>query len=257
VKFSVIIPARYAATRLPGKPLLDIAGKPMIQHVYERAMESGATRVIIATDNPQIETAAQQFGAETCLTSEAHQSGTDRIAEVAEKLRFADKHIVVNLQGDEPLMPSAVIHQVAENLAACSAASMATVCTRITTTAELFDPHMVKVVKDRQGMALYFSRASIPWDREAFANTAEVLPDNGEHFRHIGLYAYRAGFLREYSRWSPCLLEQTESLEQLRVLWHGHRIHVAEAIEIPLAGVDTKRDLDVVRAVLAAPVAGS
>jgi len=182
MKFSVIIPARYAATRLPGKPLLDIAGKPMIQHVYERALESGAAQVIIATDSSQIETAAQQFGAETCLTSVAHQSGTDRIAEVAEKLTFADDQIVVNLQGDEPLMPSAVIHQVAENLAACSAASMATVCTRITTTAELFDPHAVKVVKDRQGMALYFSRASIPWDREAFANTAEILPDQGEHF---------------------------------------------------------------------------
>jgi len=250
VKFSVIIPARYAATRLPGKPLLDIAGKPMIQHVYERALESGAAQVIIATDSPQIEVAAQQFGAETCLTSAAHQSGTDRIAEVIEKLTFADEHIVVNLQGDEPLMPSAVIHQVAENLAACPSASMATVCTRITTTAELFDPHVVKVVKDQQGMALYFSRASIPWDREAFANTAEILPDTGEHLRHIGLYAYRAGFLREYSQWSPCPLEQTESLEQLRALWHGQRIHVAEAVEIPLAGVDTKRDLDVVRAVL-------
>jgi len=248
VKFSVIIPARYAATRLPGKPLLDIAGKPMIQHVYERAMESGAAQVVIATDNAQIEAAAQQFGAETCLTSVTHQSGTDRIAEVAEKLTFADEHIVVNLQGDEPLMPSAVIQQVA--LAACTAASMATVCTQITTTAELFDPHVVKVVKDQQGMALYFSRASIPWDREAFANTAEILPDHGEHFRHIGLYAYRAGFLREYSQWSPCPLEKTESLEQLRALWHGHRIHVAEAVEIPLAGVDTKKDLDVVRAVL-------
>jgi len=254
MKFSVIIPARYAATRLPGKPLLDIAGKPMIQHVYERALESGAAQVIIATDSSQIEAAAQQFGAETCLTSVAHQSGTDRIAEVAEKLTFADEHIVVNLQGDEPLMPSSVIHQVAENLAACSAASMATVCTRITTTAELFDPHVVKVVKDQQGMALYFSRASIPWDREAFANTAEILPDHGEHFRHIGLYAYRAGFLREYSQWSPCSLEQTESLEQLRALWHGQRIHVAEAVEIPLAGVDTKKDLDVVRAVLGALV---
>jgi 3-deoxy-manno-octulosonate cytidylyltransferase (CMP-KDO synthetase) len=166
-------------------------------------------------------------------------------------LALADDQIVVNLQGDEPLMPSAVIHQVAENLAACTAASMSTVCTPITTTAELFDPHVVKVVKDEQGLALYFSRASIPWDREAFANTAEVMPDNQAHYRHIGLYAYRAGFLREYRQWSPCPLEQTESLEQLRALWHGHRIHVAEAIEVPQAGVDTERDLDVVRAVLA------
>lgn len=250
--FSVIIPARFAATRLPGKPLLDIAGKPMIQHVYERAKESGAARIIIATDNTQIEIAAKQFGAETCLTSTEHQSGTDRIAEVAEKLKFADEHIVVNLQGDEPLMPAAVIHQVAENLADCSAASMSTVCTPIITTAELFDPHVVKVVKDKAGLALYFSRASIPWDRAAFANTTEVLPDSGEHFRHIGLYAYRAGFLREYAQWSPCPLEQTESLEQLRALWNGHRIHVAEAVEVPLAGVDTVKDLEVVRAVLSA-----
>jgi 3-deoxy-manno-octulosonate cytidylyltransferase (CMP-KDO synthetase) len=252
MSFSVIIPARLGATRLPGKPLLDIAGKPMIQHVFERARESGAQQVIIATDSAEIEAAAQQFGAQSFLTSVDHQSGTDRIAEVAEKLSLAEDHIVVNLQGDEPLMPAAVIHQVAENLAACPAASMSTVCTPITTTAELFDPHVVKVVKDEQGLALYFSRASIPWDREAFANTAEVMPDNAVHFRHIGLYAYRAGFLRAYSQWSPCPLEQTESLEQLRALWHGHRIHVAEAIEVPQAGVDTERDLDVVRAVLAA-----
>lgn len=252
MSFSVVIPARYAATRLPGKPLLDIAGKPMIQHVYERAQESGASRIIIATDSPQIEDAAKGFGAECCLTSAQHQSGTDRIAEVAEKLSFADDHIVVNLQGDEPLMPSAVIHQVADNLANCTAASMSTVGTPITTTAELFDPHVVKVVKDQQGLALYFSRASIPWDRDAFANTAEVMPDDGGHLRHIGLYAYRAGFLREYSQWPPCPLEQTESLEQLRALWHGHRIHVAEAVEVPLAGVDTEKDLNLVRAVLVA-----
>jgi 3-deoxy-manno-octulosonate cytidylyltransferase (CMP-KDO synthetase) len=251
MSFSVIIPARLGATRLPGKPLLDIAGKPMIQHVFERALESGAQQVIIATDSAEIETAAQQFGAQSFLTSAEHQSGTDRIAEVAEKLSLDDDQIVVNLQGDEPLMPAAVIHQVAENLATCTAASMSTVCTPITTTAELFDPHVVKVVKDKQGLALYFSRASIPWDREAFANTAEVMPENKAHFRHIGLYAYRAGFLREYSQWPPCPLEQTESLEQLRALWHGHRIHIAEAVEVPQAGVDTERDLDLVRAVLA------
>jgi len=250
VSFSVIIPARFAATRLPGKPLLDIVGKPMIQHVFERAKESGASRIVIATDDAHIEQAARGFGAETCLTSKEHQSGTDRIAEVVEKLQLDDEHIVVNLQGDEPLMPAAVIHQVAENLAECTDASMSTVCTPITTSAELFDPHVVKVVKDRAGLALYFSRASIPWDREAFANTAEVLPDNGEHFRHIGLYAYRAGFLRDYAQWSPCPLEQTESLEQLRALWHGHRIHVAEAVEVPQAGVDTEKDLNLVRAVL-------
>ena len=250
MSFSVVIPARFAATRLPGKPLLDIAGKPMIQHVYERALESGAQQVIIATDSPQIEEAAQRFGAQSCLTSSSHQSGTDRIAEVAEKLGFAADHIVVNLQGDEPLMPSAVIHQVAENLAGCAEASMSTVCTPITTSAELFDPHVVKVVMDKKGLALYFSRASIPWDRDAFANTTEVLPEQTAHFRHIGLYAYRVGFLREFSQWAACPLEKIESLEQLRVLWNGHRIHVAEAVEVPLAGVDTEKDLSIVRAYL-------
>jgi len=246
--FRVVIPARYAATRLPGKPLVDIAGKPMIQHVYERALESGAEQVVIATDSPLIEEAVKQFGGDVCLTAESHQSGTDRIAEVAEKLGFADDDITVNLQGDEPLMPPAVIRQVAVNLERTSAASMSTVCTKINTAAELFDPHLVKVVKDKHDFALYFSRASIPWDRDAFASTTEVLPEASEHYRHIGIYAYRTGFLKKYTQWPACSLEKMESLEQLRALWNGHRIHVAEAVEIPLAGVDTDKDLAVVRA---------
>ena len=246
--FRVVIPARYAATRLPGKPLVDIAGKPMIQHVYERAQESGADQVVIATDSSLIEKSVKQFGGDVCLTAESHQSGSDRIAEVADKLGFADDDITVNLQGDEPLMPPAVIRQVADNLAQTSAASMSTVCARINTAAELFDPHLVKVVKDKHDFAIYFSRASIPWDRDAFASTTEVLPENSEHFRHIGIYAYRTGFLKEYTQWPACPLEKMESLEQLRVLWNGHRIHVAEAVEIPLAGVDTEKDLAIVRA---------
>lgn len=247
MSYSVVIPARFGATRLPGKPLSDIAGKPMVQHVYERAKESGATQVIVATDDARIESAVKDFGGEVCMTAETHRSGTDRLAEVVDKYGYADEQIIVNLQGDEPLMPPAVITQVAENLQQASAASMATVCTPITTAAELFDPHVVKVVRDAQDLAVYFSRASIPWDRDAFASTTEVLPEKSVHYRHIGLYAYRVGFLRQYIQWSPCALEEMESLEQLRAIWHGHRIHVAEAVEVPLAGVDTERDLAVVR----------
>lgn len=250
MNFIVIIPARFGATRLPGKPLVDIAGKPMIQHVYERAVESGAGNIIIATDDERIVKAAEGFGAQVCLTSDKHHSGTDRIAEVADKYEFSDDQIIVNLQGDEPLMPSKVIKQVAESLEQNTQASMSTVCARITTAAELFDPHIVKVVRDENDMAVYFSRASIPWDRDAFASTTEVLPENSVHFRHIGLYAYRVGFLRQYIQWPQCDLEKMESLEQLRAIWHGHRIHVAEALEVPLAGVDTERDLEMVKSYL-------
>ena len=248
MSFCVVIPARYAATRLPGKPLLDIAGKPMIQHVHERALESGAETVIIATDDARVQAAAEDFGARVCMTSDQHRSGTDRLAEVVDQLGLDDAEIVVNLQGDEPLMPPAVIQQVAGNLDAPQIAGMSTVCSRITTAAELFDPHAVKVVMDADGMAVYFSRASIPWDRDAFASTTEELPERSEHYRHIGLYAYRAGFLRQYVNWPTCHLEEMESLEQLRALWHGQRIHVTEAVETPPAGIDTARDLDVVRA---------
>lgn len=250
MNFNVIIPARFGATRLPGKPLVDIAGKPMIQHVYERALESGADNIIIATDDDRIMKAVEGFGAQVCLTSDQHQSGTDRIAEVAEKLGYSDDQIIVNLQGDEPLMPPKVIRQVAKSLDEHANASMATVCAKITTAAELFDPHIVKVVRDENDMAVYFSRASIPWDRDAFASTTEVLPENSIHFRHIGLYAYRVGFLHQYITWPQCNLEKMESLEQLRAIWHGHNIHVAEAIEVPLAGVDTERDLEMVKSYL-------
>ena len=178
MSFNVVIPARFGATRLPGKPLRDIVGKPMIQHVYERASESGADNVIIATDDERIARAAEGFGAQVCMTSVNHHSGTDRITEVVNTLKYSDEQIIVNLQGDEPLMPPGVIRQVADSLAQYSQASMSTVCAKIETAAELFDPHVVKVVRDENDMAIYFSRASIPWDRDAFASTTEVLPEN-------------------------------------------------------------------------------
>lgn len=247
MEFCVVIPARYASTRLPGKPLREIAGKPMIRHVYERALESGADEVIIATDDERIRSAAEGFGARVCMTAVHHPSGTDRLAEVARLRDYSGDRIIVNLQGDEPSMPPALIRQVAGNLYANPQASVATLCERIHAAGELFDPHLVKVVMDSQGYALYFSRAAIPWDRDAFAATTGELPARSEHYRHIGLYAYRAGFLREYVKWPPCGLEQTESLEQLRVLWQGHKIHVAEAVEPPGTGVDTEADLARVR----------
>lgn len=248
--FKVAIPARYASSRLPGKPIRELAGKSMIEHVYRRAQESGAYEVVIATDDERIADTAQGFGAKVCMTATTHRSGTDRLAEVAATLGWLDDDIVVNLQGDEPLMSPALIRQVAEDLATRADAPMATACTRIHTTAELFDPHAVKVVRDAQGYALYFSRAPIPWDRDAFAITTEELPEGIEHFRHIGLYAYRAGFLKQYTALAPCALEATESLEQLRVLWHGVKIHVAEAEQMPGPGVDTEQDVEKVERLL-------
>ena len=241
--FRVVIPARYASTRLPGKPLLDIAGKPMIQHVYERASESGADSVIIATDDARIEAAVHGFGGEVCMTSAEHSQGTDRIAEVVKKFGFGDDEIVVNVQGDEPLIPPQLITQTAQDLANYPDASISTICTPIHTAAELFDPHVVKVVMDKNDYAIYFSRAVIPWDRDAFNVTTEELPARSQHYRHIGIYGYRCGFLRHYSELEPAPIEQMESLEQLRAMWHGHRIHVSVVQEPPGHGVDTEADL--------------
>jgi len=247
----VLIPARYASTRLPGKPLLDIGGKPMLQRVYEQAVASGAASVVIATDDARIKAAACDFGATVCMTSPEHSSGSERLAEAVTLLGYGDDEIVVNLQGDEPLMPPQLLRQVADNLAIHSRAEVSTLCTRIHTAAELFDPHAVKVVMDREGMALYFSRAVIPWDRDAFAVTTEELPAQALHYRHLGLYAYRVGFLRRYVTMEPCALERMEVLEQLRVLWHGAGIHIAEAAVPPAPGVDTPDDLERVRRVIA------
>lgn len=248
--FRVVIPARHASTRLPGKPLVDIAGKPMIQHVYERASESGADTVIVATDDGRIEDAVKRFGGEVCMTSPDHTQGTDRIAEVINIYGFDESEIIVNLQGDEPLMPPGLIEQTARDLEAFSQASISTVCTPIRTSAELFDPHVVKVVMDAEAYAMYFSRAVIPWDRDAFSVTTETLPEGNQHFRHIGIYAYRCHYLRQYSRLTPSPIEKMESLEQLRALWHGHRIHVSIVDDPPGHGVDTQTDLERVRQLL-------
>lgn len=245
-----MIPARHASTRLPGKPLVDIGGKPMIQHVWERARASSADRVVIATDDERIEATARAFGAEVALTRTDHPSGTDRLTEVAQTLALAPEAIVVNVQGDEPLIPPAVIDQVATQLAGNAAASIATLSEAITDPAQLRDPNVVKVVSARSGFALYFSRACVPWPRgHDWAGSA--MPA-GNWQRHIGLYAYRAGFLGRYTGWSPAPAERCESLEQLRALYEGEIIHVSEACEAVPAGVDTQDDLDAVRARLAA-----
>ncbi|MGL6018298.1 MAG: 3-deoxy-manno-octulosonate cytidylyltransferase [Gibbsiella quercinecans] len=244
MSFIAIIPARYASTRLPGKPLADIHGKPMVVHVMERARESGAARVIVATDHADVADAVAAAGGEVCMTSPDHHSGTERLAEVIEHYGFADDQIIVNVQGDEPLIPPVIIRQVAENLAACSA-GMATLAVPIESAEEAFNPNAVKVVMDAQGYALYFSRATIPWDRERFAVSKAAIGDS--LLRHIGIYAYRAGFVRRYVRWAPSQLEQIELLEQLRVLWYGEKIHVAVAKAIPTVGVDTAEDLQRVR----------
>jgi 3-deoxy-manno-octulosonate cytidylyltransferase (CMP-KDO synthetase) len=250
--FTVVIPARYASSRLPGKPLQDIAGKPMIRHVWEQACKSSARQVVVATDDARIVEACRGFGAEVLLTRIEHNSGTDRLAEVAAVLGLAPDAIVVNVQGDEPLIPPAIIDQVAANLAANPQAAIATLAEPIDDVAALFNPNVVKVASDRNGLALTFSRAPLPWARDAFAVSREQLPANVPYRRHIGIYAYRAQFLHDFVAWGPCWLEDAECLEQLRALWHGVRIHVADALQRPPAGVDTREDLERVRRLLGA-----
>ncbi len=252
--FHIIIPARYGSTRLPAKALLDIHGKPMLEHVYDRACESGASSVTIATDDERIVEAAKHFTDAVCMTAIQHQSGTDRVAEVARQLDMNAESIIVNLQGDEPLMPPTLITQVANALAERPDASIATACHRISDNADIFDPNVVKVVRDKDDYALYFSRAPLPWSRDGF-----YLDDLGHwqcrdpyvhYYRHIGLYAYRNTVLQQFSDSKPCSLEQSESLEQLRVLYQGGRIHVSEAQSAPESGVDTPLDLERVRLLL-------
>jgi 3-deoxy-manno-octulosonate cytidylyltransferase (CMP-KDO synthetase) len=244
MSFVVIIPARYASTRLPGKPLQDINGKPMIVHVLERARESGAARIIVATDHDEVARAVEAAGGEVCMTRADHQSGTERLAEVIEKCGFSDDTAIVNVQGDEPMIPPVIIRQVAENLKN-SHAGMATLAVPIHSAEEAFNPNAVKVVMDAEGYALYFSRATIPWDRDRFAESREAIGDT--LLRHIGIYGYRAGFIRRYVSWPASPLEQIEMLEQLRVLWYGEKIHVAVAQQVPGTGVDTPEDLARVR----------
>ncbi|MGA9031201.1 MAG: 3-deoxy-manno-octulosonate cytidylyltransferase [Sulfuricaulis sp.] len=240
----IIIPARYDSIRLPGKPLADVAGKPLIQRVHECAAKAGAMAITIATDDERIRTAAESFGARVCMTSPQHRSGTDRLAEVIEKQAIGADEIVVNLQGDEPLMPPELIREVASKLATHKDAMVATACHAIRDRESLVNPNVVKVVCDTKAYALYFSRAAIPWPREVMAGKSGVAI---QAYRHIGLYAYRAGFVRRYASWPPCPPEEAEQLEQLRVLWHGERIVVHEVHEMPEAGVDTPEDLERVR----------
>lgn len=240
MSFSVIIPARYASTRLPGKPLRDIVGKSMIQRVHECALQSDAKKVIIATDDERIFSHAVDFGAEVCMTSEHHESGTDRLQEVVQEYTLAEDEIVVNVQGDEPLIPAAVINQVADNLAQHAQASCATLQEKLTKKEDYHDPNVVKVVSDAQGMALYFSRAPIPHSRVSVSRH-ENLPQSC--YRHIGIYAYRVSLLNQFILWQMSLLESIEKLEQLRILENAHKIHIACACERVPGGVDTEEDL--------------
>ncbi|MGV6807772.1 MAG: 3-deoxy-manno-octulosonate cytidylyltransferase [bacterium] len=248
MEYTVVIPARYASTRLPGKPLLDIGGKPMIQRVYEQATKSSAGRVVVATDDNRIFDTVLGFGGEACITSTEHQSGTDRQQEVASKLGLSNDHILVNVQGDEPLMPPQVIDQVAWNLADNPDASVATLAEPIESDIDFNNPNIVKVVCDENGFALYFSRAPIPFPRDAGNDQVDYMAETVQPMRHIGIYAYRAGVLNEFVTWPVAPLEKLECLEQLRFMWHGRTIHVAKAMaEVP-GGVDTPDDLERIRA---------
>lgn len=245
MEFTVIIPARYQSSRFPGKPLVDIKGKPMVQWVYEKAMQAGARQVIVATDDARIHNAVEGFGGRVCMTRDDHESGTERLAEVVQTLNLSDDEIIVNVQGDEPFIPAENIVQVAQNLANNQQAKMATLSVNITDKEEAFNPNAVKVVTDAKGYALYFSRSTIPYDRSRFLSVAQSdIKDIGDFYqRHIGIYAYRAGFIKEYIELAVSPLEQIESLEQLRVLWHGHAIHVEQAKSTPPPGIDTPEDL--------------
>lgn len=240
--FHVVIPARYASTRLPGKPLLPIAGKPMVVRVAEQAAKSGAGQIWIATDHQPIIATAHEHGFKACLTHAHHASGTDRIAEVVEQHDWADDTIVVNVQGDEPLIPPQLIRAVAQHLQDHPECAIATASHPIRDEASLRNPNIVKVVLDKNGNALYFSRAPIPWPRDAFAQD-KAFPDELPVLHHIGIYAYRAGFLRTFRKLAPAAIEQAEALEQLRALWHGYRIGVTVTPDAPPGGVDTEADL--------------
>ncbi len=248
--FTVIIPARFESSRLPGKPLMQINGKPMIEWTWLQAKKSGADRIIIATENTDVLQACTDFGAEVCLTAEHHQSGTERIAEVIELMHIQGDDIIVNVQGDEPMLPPELIHQVADGLLDHPEISMATLCEPIDEVETVFDPNAVKVSRDVANRAINFSRAPLPWSRDTFTET-KTLPQEWAYKRHIGLYAYRAGFVKQYVAWPECALEQVEKLEQLRVLWHGEKILVLDALCDAGVGVDTPADLERVRGLMA------
>jgi 3-deoxy-manno-octulosonate cytidylyltransferase (CMP-KDO synthetase) len=245
--FVVVIPARYGSSRLPGKPLADLGGKPMIVRVAQQAAKSGAAELIIATDHPAIQRAAAAAGYDVAMTSKHHASGTDRLAEVAAKRGYAGRRIIVNVQGDEPLISPALIRRVAANLAEHDEAAIATACHRIEQASELANPNVVKVVLDAKGYALYFSRAPIPYARDAYAKGMHVIPADLPVYRHLGIYAYRAAFLRDFKRLKAPAIERFEALEQLRALHAGYRISVAVTRRAPQPGIDTPEDLARVR----------
>ena len=247
VRFTVLVPARMRSTRLPGKMLADVGGKPLVVCVAEQAAKSGAAAVVVATDHADIATAVAAHGVRACMTSESHETGTDRLAEAARLLALGEGEIVVNVQGDEPLIDPALIRAVAEALAASPAASIATAAHPLHDAKAFFDPNVVKVVLDGTGHALYFSRAPIPYARDAFARSRDGLPEGFPALRHIGIYAYRVKFLDAYATLTPTLAERFEALEQLRALGHGHRIAVATWTGAMEPGVDTPDDLDRVR----------
>ncbi|MCY4472202.1 MAG: 3-deoxy-manno-octulosonate cytidylyltransferase [Kistimonas sp.] len=256
VPFSLVIPARFDSSRLPGKPLADLCGKPMIQHVWERACQSQAQEVVVATDHPAVAAAAGGFGARVCMTRSSHSSGTERLQEVAVLCGWDDQRILVNVQGDEPLISPAFIDKVARGLEECPEAAVATLCCPLREPDQLFDADVVKVVTDARGRALYFSRAPVPWDRDRFARAARppgTLDARDAWQRHLGLYAYRVGLLHRFVRWQPSPLEQLEKLEQLRILWQGETIHVARVARDAATGVDTPADLERVRALMQSP----
>ncbi|MDP2852279.1 MAG: 3-deoxy-manno-octulosonate cytidylyltransferase [Gallionella sp.] len=272
VAFHVVIPARHASTRLPGKPLLLIAGKPMVVRVAERAAQSGAQQIWIATDHHAIASVVHEHGFKACLTRDTHASGTDRIAEVAEQHNWPDDTIVVNVQGDEPLMPPDLIRAVAKHLRDHPECAIATACHALHDEASLRNPNIVKTVLDKNGNALYFSRAPIPWPRDAFNFSSSpegrgdcssslrgevgrgALPADLPVLRHIGIYAYRVSFLRAYGQLAPAAIERFEALEQLRALYHGYKIGVFVTDEASPAGVDTEQDLHAARQIFAATI---
>jgi len=249
--FAVLIPARLASTRLPDKPLADIAGLPMVVRVAQRALQSSAERVVVAADDARIVAACEAHGVQALLTRTDHASGSDRLAEACAQLGLADDAIVVNVQGDEPLIDPALIDAVAHTLASHPDAAMSTAAHAIESLEDFLNPNVVKAVLDAQGNALYFSRAPIPWWRDGFAKGGvTALPQSPAALRHIGIYGYRAGFVRQFPSLPPAPVEATEALEQLRALWHGHRIAVHVSAHAPGPGIDTPEDLERVRALL-------
>lgn len=242
MEFHVIIPARYQSSRMAGKVLVDIKGKPLLQYVYERAVDSGAESVTIATDHEEVAKAAEKFGAQVCMTDEKHQSGTERIAEAVAAMEFDEEEIIVGLQVDHPLIPAEAIRQVATDLDTHDNVRVVSLCEPITVAEQLFNPNIVKVVLNRRGYAMLFTRAAVPWEFKSFADPKNISL-HGHHFRHIGLYAYRAKFLPEYIEWPESPLEELESLEQLRILWNGGRIHMSISEKVLPPSVHTKEDI--------------